>query len=273
MTTDDVARQISDIVKEGRMETFDLTPGAEELLRELVEFSHSVPDPVEFMYMPLPRSPHVINKDGARQTVHCNATDFDLLEEQGLVSGRSRGDRGRFALKPAAFRCCAQLKSKVDQTLESVENQVRRYIANSAFEEAFPNSFSKWHEAAELLWSSDGRSKVSTIGLRCVEAMQDFADELAKRYTADLIKGGIEQHENRVHAIVASHLRSAAHENKKHLKALADYWGAIAKHAQNAKHANESDASWVDAKHLVIRLGFVMMDLDIALRPEIGLER
>jgi hypothetical protein len=244
-----------------------------ELLAALVETERSIPRHLRGKFLVLPGvlgSPLVsFRPPTGGPGVNASFRDAEDLEAAGLlrISYGSGGSRHVW-VTPEGFKYYENMRS-TNVPAEGVETSVQTYLSSSTFQLAYPSAYKKWQAAERLLWSSDSRDQLSTIGHLCREAMQGFAAELATNKQVEIGALGTTQIVARIRAVLGA--TKVAHRTgnttDEFLAAILAYWGAVSDCVQRQEHsaAKESeDLLWEDARRVVFHTMIVMYELDRA---------
>jgi hypothetical protein len=167
-----------------------------------------------------------IHSGGPRLTGHLE--DVEVLSSCGLVT-IGYGPRGtpNFYVTPIGFKYYEHLKCR-STPAEAVEDEIRRHLFSDQFKQNHQRSFAKWSQAEHLLWSSESREQLTTIGHLCREAMQEFADELLQIYSVPGPHPPKDKTVARVQAAVAANRTTLGVSVAALLDALIPYWGTVA---------------------------------------------
>lgn len=221
------------------MDTFGLDANELATLRQIAELSRSVP--------PNQRAPISLQEvigslqlyayhPGASTTNQAMFYPGDLasLAAAGLIhTVRKTQYSADIDLTPKGRAFADQLYASVEVPAQRVEQRMREYIEAREFAVAYPAAYERWKAADTLLGSQDAARQLTTIGHMCREAVQFFADALARRFELD-VSTDISKTLLRIKA-VREHLAIGDSE-KEFLEALVVYFGTVSDLIQRQEH-------------------------------------
>lgn len=199
-----------------------------------------------------------------------SSADAEVLAQAGFL-GQSYGSGGSplFFVLPDGIQFYETMRRDVT-AVETVENEIRRFLSASEFRESHGAAAAKWNQAASLLWSADSQQQLTTIGHLCREALQEFAASLATQHHVDVSHIEAAKTVARLKAIVAT--RTASLETSKGVSALLDamisFWGAASDLVQRQEHGAQREGTalaWEDARRVVFQSCVVMYEVNHAL--------
>ena len=154
-----------------------------ELLSQIVETERSLPRERRgrFILVQLHSEPFdtFIHTGGPQLEGHFE--DVEILAAAGLLAiGYNSQGTPTFYVTPTGFQYYEHMK-RTGAPDETVQEEIRRYITGNRFRTEHPRSFAKWSQAEELLWSTDSKEQLTTVGHLCREAAQEFAGGVPSR--------------------------------------------------------------------------------------------
>ena len=156
-----------------------VTPQQVELLSAIVEASKAARQ--EFFVLRAAIGAVFLKHPGLpRKQLTVYTPDFQTLEDLGLFTVTHRDSKtGRtitFDVSPHGRLWYTILHTQAVSPVESVENEMRRFIDSDSFARAHPAAFERWSAAASLLWAEDEDGQLTEIGHYCREALQEFVN-------------------------------------------------------------------------------------------------
>ena len=221
-----------------------LEPKQKHLLIDLVEGSRNVPEDknVEIRVVQ-DRNIYYLEHPGFTGSVPVALSDLRLLAEHDLI-GLSAGSIAGIWLvtvKPRGNGYYTQLKQEVNEPLERVESTIRRYLDSTYFRNSYPQAYRKWIEAESLLWQVEPQVVLTTIGLNCREAMQEFADVLIHRYNLSNAEPDKSKTFARLKLVISANSSKFGDKPSAFLDAIMVYWGTVIDLTQRPVHGSEKD--------------------------------
>lgn len=243
----------------------------ETLLETLVEALRRVPSDGReaFIAGEMEQGPGILHHPGLLESDRtCHMGDIEILIAQRLLQpvGRSKGIV-RFDVAPLGFRYYAYARSKQGQPLHEAEQTILSYLDGQSFQKSYGLAYSKWTDAAQLLWSSQPEPQFTNIGHLCREATQEFAETLAKRYGVEVPKQGKSKTAARLRAVLDKISGELSDTVTAFLSALLDYWGCLCDLVQRQEHDVQKEGGsllWEDARRVVFQTAIVMFEIDRA---------
>jgi hypothetical protein len=195
--------------------------------------------------------------------------DLDLLEAAGFtrISRRGKGTTF-FYVTPAGFRKYTEEKRAVGEPTERIEAEVRTYLDARRFREQYPAAYDKWALGEGLLWGDDSSAQLSAIGHHCREALQHFTSALVERYPLTAVAPDPKKTINRLQAVLDAVKSKLGTTESELLKALVDYWKAVAGLVERQEHAGQKEGRPLvheDARRVVFQTMVVMYEVDRTL--------
>ncbi|HEY3944475.1 MAG TPA: hypothetical protein VGL78_04540 [Solirubrobacteraceae bacterium] len=250
-----------------------LEPEQDGLLMRLVEAVRSVPRESRRSFLV------IYQMAGARKLQGNGLDDFPVLgddittlSDAGLIRPTNFNDNGgisTFILTPEAFDYYSELRSQSDDQAAQVEGEILRYLNGADFESRYPRAFTRWREAAVLLWQADESDELSTIGHKCREAVQDFVTELLKREGITPNNPDPARTRDRFSDVLACRRDDLGERKADLLDALFGYWKAACDLIQRQEHAGQRQATesltWEDGRGVVFQTAVVMFEIDRTL--------
>ena len=194
--------------------------------------------------------------------------DADVLAGYGLlqVSWSSKGDP-LYYVTPKGIEQYEELMQS-SPAVDSVEEQVRRYLSSDEFRSRHPAAFAKWEAAAALLWRADSNDQLTTIGHLCRESLQEFVASLARRQGVKVAESDPAKTVARLRAILAAKATSLGSREAPFLDALLSYWGTVSDLVQRQEHGALREAeplTWEDGRRVVFQSCVLMYEVSRAL--------
>jgi hypothetical protein len=242
-----------------------LTDEQKELLVLLVEETRRLPKDKrqEFLAVRSLSGDHIVSGTQERRQVFI--PDVEELAHKGLVRlQRESNFEFLFVVSPEGFQFYETLKRQQRQPVERVEAETRHLLERDLMD-AYPEAVGKWREAEDLLWTPDADQQLTSIGHKCREALQAFAQRLYE----ELCPGGEalpkEKTVNKVAAILETKKDAVGGSTRKFLAA---YWEMVNDLGERAEHGSQREGSpllWDDGRRLVFQTLSVMVELKAAL--------
>jgi len=157
----------------------------------------------------------------------------------GVPSVTERG-RGAWFFVPTseAREFYRSVKTEGSTPIARVETEVLQFLSSSAMA-AYPRAFEAWRRAESLYWQLDAADpRLSEIGHQCREAIQAFAEELAKQHSVTDIDPDPTKTINRVTAVLRARTGDTVAE---FLDALIDYWRKLNNLVQRQEHSGQKE--------------------------------
>jgi hypothetical protein len=195
--------------------------------------------------------------------------DVYILEREGLL--QVWNDRGTpaFSVVPAGYRYYESLRAQGTQA-DTIVREMFALLEFEEFKRRFPRTSGKWQQAAVLLWSSDSREQLTTIGHSCREAMhmQEFTDEFLTPFRVPPPHPEKAQTVARLKLIIQSNAASMGGAERSVPDAVTVLWGSVSDLAQRQEHGAIHEAEklvWEDGRRLVFQTLNVLTELDRSL--------
>jgi hypothetical protein len=195
--------------------------------------------------------------------------DAEVLAQAGFLrlSWGSRGDP-LFYVLPEGIAYYEQMMA-ASPAVETVEEEIRRYLSDPEFKKVHAQALAKWEHAAGLLWAADSQRQLTTIGHLCREALQEFAASLAQQQKVDVsaIEGA--KIVARLKAIFTARSAKLGTTESLFLDALVAYWGTVSDLVQRQEHGSQREGeplAWEDGRRVVFQTCAVMYEVARALR-------
>lgn len=245
----------------------------EDLLSELVEAWRRVPREHRFEFRAfgtMENALYIIVHPGlGSRELRALPTEIKILADMGLV--KLRYDQGRdlaFAVTQKGFEYYEYLKHRTGEPIQTVEKEIRVYLDNDHFRRNYSNAYSKWIEAATLLWRDDSDQRLTTIGHLCREAMQEFATALVERYRPPNVDSDKKHDVARIRAVLQLRADRLGDKERRFLEALVTYWRTVSDLVQRQEHGAQKEGeplAWEDGRRVVFQAIVVMFEVDRAL--------
>lgn len=241
-----------------------LEPEQIDLLSRLVDVLRSAPRSQRgrFLVSTDMNDMHVCVWNEGVSDVEIKALPVDLqaLAAEGLISFC---DQHIFSVSPHGLHFYEEHKLAQGRPVERVERTVRGYLETDRLRSAYPTAYEKWQAAEAMLWADDSNRNLTTVGHLCREALQEFADVLARRLGLDQAHPEKGKTINRITAAIEKTVSSRT--DRSLLEALVAYWRATNEVVQRQEHGAQDAAqqlSWQDARLSVFHSLFVMYEVD-----------
>lgn len=251
-----------------------LEPEQEQLLATLVEASRRVADRGERVFsMFLPDGPALIGGGGLPPDEPLKAEDDDLpvLERAGLVRVLSRGSGLiRFRVTPEGENYYATTKTRADEPIREVEDDLRSYLDSELFRTRYDAAYRSFAEAERLLWGPDSHDQLTAVGHHAREALQAFATALVGRHQPPEVNPNPTYTLDRLSAVVQMHRPTLGDRRSDFLNALFGYWREVVNLAQRQEHGGQKEGEplvWEDARRVVLHTAVVMIEVARTLDP------
>ena len=250
----------------------ELGPDQEVLLVRLVEVEREVPRedrrPFRISWSHDHQNP-VLRHPGWPTGECVYEPDVQLLEAAGLLFVTSRNAPNfSFVVSPAGHTLYASLQTRDGEPLVHLEKRVLSFISGDWFTTHYQPAYAKWKAAEELLWKGDSEESLSTVGHLTREAMIEFADLLATRFSVSVPQDRAKT-VARIKAVI-EHLRPQLGEKtSSFLDALTAYWGTVTDLVQRLEHAvNHEGRSLAldDSRRVVFQTALVFFEFDLACK-------
>lgn len=196
-----------------------------------------------------------------------NPHDIELLAGYGLVHISREGRVATFSVRPEGFRYYEDLMRARGQAFEVVESEPQRFLNSDSFQRRHPASFALWSDAQKLLWGAESEENLTTIGLRCREALREYAEELVKTFPISECPPK-DSHTLRLRQVVASRRSVLGGKPTNFLDALVQLWSTVGDLAERQTHGVTKEGNelmWDDARRVVFQTAIVMYEVEQAL--------
>lgn len=253
-----------------------LEPEQEQLLRHLVEATHGVPrERHEFSMSPPALDgggrARVVG-GGLRSPLMVLPRDIEDLLRAGLLRrtgvGGSKGGPVRVVLTSRGHEHYAEMKQRVGEPVQRVEDETRRLLDSEGFREAFPAAYQKWSDAEALLWSASSERELSTIGHKVREATQDFANALVAEHNPPGAPTNAAAVTARVRAVIDLYRPKLGTRRSAMLDTLVAHWSATVDLIQRQEHGEQKGnepLTWLDAWRVVLHTAVLMVEIAATL--------
>lgn len=247
-----------------------LEPEQQNLFRELVQTARSIPRDKRAKFF------LIETMDGTWLQHPTAGKDIDVFEGdlEALTDARllrvTYGSDGisMFDITPLGFKYYEFLVQKTSEPFQRVENEVRRLLDASDFQQKHSEAYKAWCEAERRLWRSDSVSDFTAIGHTCREAMQHFATSLVERKGPSEVDPNPTHTVARVKAVVNRSLQNKGTTQREFLEALLQYWVTAVNLTQRQEHGAQKEGEelvWEDARRVVFQTALVMFEIDRVL--------
>lgn len=155
-----------------------------ELLATLVEAALKVPRfEQQFLLTSFETDNEIASRDfiqgaGLPGQVRVVGNDVWTLDQEGFLDAQwNVNGSARFTLSEAAFRYYEEfLRNRSEEPAVAIDEEVRRLLESSAFRERFGTAYDRLSGAEELLWQTNPKDDLTTIGHKLRDAIQQFCD-------------------------------------------------------------------------------------------------
>lgn len=192
--------------------------------------------------------------------------DIEILDRNGLLnlSLNSQGDY-IFDLLPEAFQYYEEIKKVTLEPMRDVEKDIRHYISDIGFQKRYAKTYELWTKAENKLWSADSKNELTSIGLLCREAVQEFVDILLQQYEISNADADKSHTVNRLRALLNHFSHRIGSTITPFLEALLSYFGTLEDLIQRQVHGATKEGEeleWDDARRVVFQCAVVMYEID-----------
>lgn len=242
-----------------------LTDEQRELLILLVEETRRIPRDQRRQFLAAGSSDgdFMLSPDGKQWSVFI--PDIDELAVKGLLRlRRNQSGDPLFVVSPEGFQFYEQLKRQHGQPVERVEAETRHLLERDVMD-ACPEAVNKWREAEDLLWTPDADQQLTSMGHKCREALQAFAQQLYEEHCPGAEPLPKERTIQKVREVLGTKGAALGDTTRSFLVA---YWQAVNDLAERAEHGSQREGSpllWDDGRRLVFQTLSVMVELKAAL--------
>ncbi len=195
--------------------------------------------------------------------------DLRILASYDLISIVSWGGNGieKFYITNKGFQMYDQAMLDLGSPVDRFQRIVKDYLDSDVFQAAYPNTYSKWAQAENLLWTDDSSSVLTTIGHLIREAMQDFAEALIKHHNSQENISDKTKIVARIRSVLNSQ-HKCGNAELAFLDALLAYWGTVSDLVQRQEHGGQKEGEpllWFDARRVVFQSALIMFEIETTL--------
>ncbi|MEX0646174.1 MAG: hypothetical protein WEA56_05625 [Balneolaceae bacterium] len=187
-------------------EQIKLEEEQKELFIRIVEARRKAPrDQWEFMYIIKGYPDLTIPAKSQKEIRIKDIIDGDLEELviKGLLRLKNETTHEmHFIIPKEGFLYYEWLMQRQGEPVERIEKHTFLYIEASHFRNRYSETYKRLKEAEEMLWSSDSSKEFTTIGHKCREAMQEFADRLYSDVIGEKSDELKSRDKNRIKAVI-----------------------------------------------------------------------
>jgi hypothetical protein len=233
-----------------------------DLLRVLGEAYRSKREPFMAIEVMNASGEVLVRHDGLKESIGVPLHDLRLLEREGLLLVTEQG-RGAwfFVPTPEARELCRIVKTEGSTPMVRLETEMKGFLSSSAMA-MYPRAFEAWRRAESLYWQLEAADpRLSEIGHQCREAIQAFAEEVAKQHGVLDIDPDPARTINRVTAVLRARTGDTVAE---FLDALINYWRQVNNLVQRQEHRGQKEGRPVDledARAVVFQTLVVMYEV------------
>ena len=195
--------------------------------------------------------------------------DIESLARENLVAlGYGSNGTPNLDVTPLGFKYYEFLKVRLGQSVERIEKTMKSYIDAQNFQRNYPKAFEKWSAAEELLWRTDSKQQLTTIGHLCREAIQEFTDSIVDRHGPPGVTNDKSKTIARLKAVFHLKLEQLGKSRKPFFDALTAYWATVNDLVQRQEHGGQKEGQsliWEDGRLVVFQTLIVMFEIDRAL--------
>jgi len=247
-----------------------LEPEQKDLLVYMVETMRSIPrDQRTKFIVQQSHDGHILIYPGySDKNRKISIGDMDILAKEGLIDITyvSNGTPN-VNLMPQGFAYYDELKRSAGQPIANVEASIRSYLNAETFQQKYPQAYNKWAQAEEMLWNSDSKNQLTTIGHLCREALQEFAALLVAHNNMQNTDPDKSHSMNRIRDVLKNYSNNIATTVRPFLDALLTYCGTVIDLVQRQEHGGQKEGqelNWEDARRVVFHVAIVMFEVDKA---------
>jgi hypothetical protein len=238
----------------------------EQLLATLVEACRDVPRDERTFWLARSFGGDEILGGGLASSIEVPVSDLEHLDRIGLVAMKwdASGTSASFSLTPAAAERYRAIQMAGAALMRQVDERTRSYLDSAEFQEACPLASQRWREAAALLWVTDASARLTTVGHKCREAMQEFATALVQRYDPSEVTADPTRTLDRISAVLRLHPPLLGEGRTQLLDALFGYWRASVDLVQRQEHGGQKEGeplAWEEGRRVVFQTANVMVEI------------
>jgi hypothetical protein len=250
-----------------------LDPGQLQLLNHLVEAARNVPKSRREKFLAVSsgtsRNATILHQGLPGGQIEWHEGDLDELKRNGMIAVLPlRGSGYQFDVTAAAFAEYARSHQSAGDAVARVEAGVRAFLDGDRLRGGYPDAFETWQDAEALLWKSGSERELTTIGHLCREALQRFADALAREHTPLNEYGDTARTIRRIRAVLGATDTRPDKTTKAFLETLLEYWGTVNDLVQRQEHGGQREGdplTWEDGRRVVFHTLLVMYEIDRAV--------
>jgi hypothetical protein len=194
--------------------------------------------------------------------------DIEALADEGLLRLDYGSNSPVFDVRPYGLRYYEHLKAEAGEPVERVESFFRSHVDSESFRNRFPDAFALWTRAEELLWKGETEEHYTTIGHICREAIQEFADVLARQYEVAENLPDKARTIGRLKAVIEKQRAVIPSTVSPFLGVLVNYWSSVNDLIQRQEHGAQREGqelTWEDARRVVFAALVLLTEIDRAL--------
>ena len=256
------------------LESIHLEPEQKELLRVLAEAARNVPYGKRQKFYAMEsigtNLADLLHPGLPEDFQGAYIGDIEILGSTGLLQ-LSYGTHGttKFDVTPIGFKYYEQLMESGGSQTEAIESNIRQYLSSSDFQSNHSAAFTKWSEAESLLWRSQSKEHLTTIGHLCRECIQLYANDLVERFSPAGVDPDVAHTVSRLRSIISLHKSKVSESKIAFADALIAYWGTLSDLIQRQEHGalkEGEDLIWEDARRIVFQTANLLFEIDRILR-------
>jgi hypothetical protein len=194
--------------------------------------------------------------------------DLDSLAEVRLLRRKYQRKSRGYEVTPLGRRYYGHLKILSGEPAERTPAEIKQYMVSDAFQSIYVAAYERWTHAESELWVAENEAQFTRIGHTCREALQSFADILARSTVlSQSIPSDPAKTVIRIRAVLE--LSFPPDRLRAFLEALLKYWQAVSDIVQRQEHgaAKLGDPiTWEDTRRVVFQTMIVMYEIDRAIK-------
>jgi hypothetical protein len=198
--------------------------------------------------------------------IEISITDFDPLIEDGLIKYTSDTT---FYITKSGEKIFYKIKTEEGQLFNTIEKEVNNYLNNEQFKIRRGSAYTKWADASAMIQGPGTESQLTQIGHLCREAMQEYAESIAREFNLLVDMPDKNKDKKRIRGVLEKVQDRLGKTEWQLLNALIDYWEAVSGLAQRQEHGKRKPGETLtteDARRLVFHCAIVMFEVERAIQ-------